>query len=50
MPAVESSQVWADHLPARRLGLFGTLLILAGFALESVQYFGARCSGAEELS
>jgi sterol desaturase/sphingolipid hydroxylase (fatty acid hydroxylase superfamily) len=35
-PRVEA---WADGLPARRLGLFGTILILIGFALESVQYW-----------
>jgi hypothetical protein len=28
---------WADRLPARRLGLFGTLLLLSGFLLESVE-------------
>jgi hypothetical protein len=32
-PAVEE---WADRLPARRLGVFGTILILWGFLLESV--------------
>jgi hypothetical protein len=32
-------EAWADGLPARRLGLFGTILILIGFALESVQYW-----------
>ena len=30
---------WADRLPARRLGLFGTLLLLAGFLLESVEHW-----------
>lgn len=29
----------ADHLPARRMGVFGVALILAGFALQSVQYW-----------
>ena len=28
---------WADRLPARRLGVFGTLLIFSGFLLESVE-------------
>jgi hypothetical protein len=32
-PAVEE---WADRLPARRLGVFGTFLLLCGFLLESV--------------
>jgi len=29
----------ADHLPARRMGVYGVGLILAGFALQSVQYW-----------
>jgi hypothetical protein len=28
---------WADHLPVRRLGIFGTFLILSGFLLESIE-------------
>jgi hypothetical protein len=32
-PVIEE---WADSLPARRLGLFGTLLLFCGFLLESV--------------
>jgi hypothetical protein len=28
---------WADRLPARRLGVFGTFLIFSGFLLESVE-------------
>jgi hypothetical protein len=28
---------WADRLPVRRLGIFGTVLILNGFLLESVE-------------
>jgi hypothetical protein len=30
---------WADRLPARRLGVFGTFLIFAGFLLESVEHW-----------
>ena len=30
---------WADRLPAQRLGVFGTVLLLAGFALQSLQYW-----------
>lgn len=30
---------WADMLPARRLGVFGALLVLLGFALQSLQYW-----------
>jgi hypothetical protein len=33
VPPIEE---WADRLPARRLGMFGTLLIFSGFLLESV--------------
>lgn len=29
----------ADHMPARRMGVFGVGLILSGFALQSVQYW-----------
>ncbi|HUK89163.1 MAG TPA: hypothetical protein VLZ81_02100 [Blastocatellia bacterium] len=29
----------ADHLPARRMGIFGVVLILIGFTLQSVQYW-----------
>ena len=29
----------ADHLPQRRMGVFGVGLILTGFALQSVQYW-----------
>ena len=29
----------ADHVPARRMGVFGVALILAGFGLQSVQYW-----------
>jgi hypothetical protein len=29
---------WADNLPPRRLGTFGTILLLTGFCLQSVQY------------
>jgi hypothetical protein len=35
-PAIEE---WADGLPARRLGIFGALLILCGFLLESVPHW-----------
>lgn len=31
----------ADHLPQRRMGVFGVALILAGFTLQSVQYWVA---------
>jgi hypothetical protein len=38
MPFVE----WgADHVPARRMGVLGVVLILFGFALQSVQYWVA---------
>jgi hypothetical protein len=30
---------WADRLPVRRLGLFGTFLIFGGFLLESVEHW-----------
>jgi hypothetical protein len=32
-------EYYADHLPARWLGVFGIALILCGFALQSVQYW-----------
>jgi len=35
-PVVEA---WADRLPSRSLGFFGTVLILVGFALGSVEYW-----------
>ena len=31
----------ADHVPAKRMGVFGVGLILVGFALQSVQYWVA---------
>ena len=31
----------ADHVPERRMGVFGVGLILAGFTLQSVQYWVA---------
>ena len=30
---------WADALPSRRLGALGAVLLLAGFALQSLQYW-----------
>lgn len=36
VPIVE---YYADRLPERRLGVFGVLLILCGFSLQSVQYW-----------
>ncbi len=30
---------WADHLPARRLGTFGTVILLLGLILQSIQYW-----------
>lgn len=33
-----SVEWWADHLPAHRLGVFGTILLLLGFGCQSVQY------------
>ena len=30
---------WADSLPARRLGIFGTALVFLGFILESVEHW-----------
>jgi hypothetical protein len=32
---------WAHNLSPRRLGAFGTILLLAGFWLQSVQYVGS---------
>ena len=32
-------EYFADHLPERRLGAFGIVLILCGFALQSFQYW-----------
>ena len=32
-------EFYADNLPERRLGVFGILLMLCGFALQSVQYW-----------
>lgn len=31
----------ADHVPEKRMGVFGVVLILAGFSLQSVQYWVA---------
>jgi hypothetical protein len=31
----------ADHVPARRMGVFGVALILIGFSLQSIQYWVA---------
>ncbi len=31
----------ADHVPARRMGVFGVALIISGFALQSAQYWVA---------
>ena len=36
VPVVE---YYADHLPERRMGVFGIVLILCGFALQSLQYW-----------
>ena len=30
---------FADHVPAKRMGVFGVALILVGFTLQSVQYW-----------
>jgi hypothetical protein len=35
-PFVEGT---ADHVPERRMGVFGVSLILTGFRLQSVQYW-----------
>jgi hypothetical protein len=32
---------FADHVPAKHMGVFGVALILVGFALQSVQYWMA---------
>ncbi len=32
---------YADHIPEKRMGVFGVTLILAGFTLQSVQYWVA---------
>jgi hypothetical protein len=37
-------EYYADNLPERRLGVFGIGLILLGFAMQSFQYWLARCS------
>ena len=34
-----SVEWWADHLPAHRLGVFGTILLLLGFGFQSLQYW-----------
>ncbi|ABF39178.1 hypothetical protein Acid345_0173 [Candidatus Koribacter versatilis Ellin345] len=34
-------EYYADHLPERRMGVFGICLILSGFALQSLQYWVA---------
>jgi zinc transporter ZupT len=34
-------EYWADHLPERRLGVFGIWMVLCGFAMQSVQYWVA---------
>jgi len=34
-------EYYADNLPERRLGAFGIVLILCGFALQSFQYWVA---------
>jgi hypothetical protein len=34
-------EYYADHLPERRMGVFGIALILCGFALQSLQYWFA---------
>jgi hypothetical protein len=31
----------ADHVPAKRMGVFGVGLLLVGFALQSLQYWAA---------
>jgi hypothetical protein len=36
VPLIET---WADRLPIRRLGIFGTFLIFLGFLLESVEHW-----------
>jgi hypothetical protein len=38
---VPSVEWWADSLPPQRLGVLGAVLLLAGFALQSVQYWVA---------
>lgn len=40
--AVSVSQhldVWVENLPERRMGVFGTILILTGFAIQTSQYW-----------
>lgn len=34
-------EYYADNLPERRLGVLGILLVLCGFALQSIQYWVA---------
>jgi hypothetical protein len=29
----------ADHMPQRRMGVFGVVLMFLGFSLQSVQYW-----------
>ena len=42
-PATASPYIewWADNLPGHRLGVFGAVLVLLGFALQSLQYWVA---------
>jgi hypothetical protein len=39
MACVPFIEWFADHLPEKRMGVFGVGLILIGFALQSVQYW-----------
>ena len=32
-------EYYADNLPERRLGVFGVMLVLCGFGLQSPQYW-----------
>jgi len=32
-------EYYADNLPERRLGVFGVMLVLCGFGLQSLQYW-----------
>ncbi len=39
VPFTPFVEFYADHIPEKRMGVFGVALILAGFTLQSVQYW-----------
>ena len=38
-PTPRRFEWWADSLPERRLGVAGAVLVVLGFALQSLQYW-----------